>query len=195
LKTALSHQNSRPSSRDGAPCGVSAATGRIAWLCGPDPFYTAGRSNNVAQSNLVGDLEDLGPPAAPTSVKSMLKICLIDDDPLVRGALALGLEDGGYQVFAAETGQAGLALIERERLDVVMTDLRMPGMDGAALIGLIRTRHPDLPIIAMSGQAEAEQDDLCGADAFLRKPFKIRDVGAALAAARAKRQSGSANTH
>jgi DNA-binding response OmpR family regulator len=118
----------------------------------------------------------------------MLKVCLIDDDRLVRGALALGLQDSGYQVLAAEDGEAGLALIERERPDMVITDLRMPGMDGGALIGLIRARYSDLPIIAMSGQGEPG-DGLGGADAFLRKPFKIRDVGAAFSAALERRQN------
>ena len=116
----------------------------------------------------------------------MLKVCLIDDDDLVRGALTLGLEDGGYQVFAADDGASGLALIERERPDAVMTDLRMPGLDGSALIGAIRMRFPNLPIVAMSGQdGEA---DLSGADVFLRKPFKIGDVSAALRAARERHQ-------
>ena len=125
------------------------------------------------------------PRLAANTHRAMLKVCLIDDDRLVRGALALGLEDGGFEVFAAENGEVGLDLIEREKPDVVMTDLRMPGMDGGALIGLIRARYPDLPIVAMSGDSS---DDGGAADVFLHKPFKIRDASAAMISALAKRR-------
>jgi DNA-binding NtrC family response regulator len=68
--------------------------------------------------------------------------------------------------------------------DVVMTDMTMPGLAGAALINLIREQFPALPIVAMSGDEEGEY---AVADVFLHKPFKLRDARAAIEAAMRKR--------
>jgi DNA-binding response OmpR family regulator len=118
----------------------------------------------------------------------MLRICLIDDDKLVRGAATLGLEDAGYSVFPAADATSGLDLIERERPDLVITDLGLPDMDGEALIKLIRARFPGLPIIAMSGQdfaalGTASSPVAYGADVSLQKPFKMHQAEAAIAKA------------
>jgi CheY-like chemotaxis protein len=115
------------------------------------------------------------------------RICVIDDSALVRDALALGLDDeGDFDVFIAPDGQAGLALIERVHPDVVLTDLKMPGIDGEALIHHLRARFPALPIVAMSGQVESVELD--GADIFLRKPFNVAEARKAIESARARRQ-------
>src|SRR5262245_40147596 len=83
----------------------------------------------------------------------MLRVCLIDDDILVREALALGLNDAGYFVAVAPGAAAGLDMLSRQHIDAVVTDLNMPGTHGAVLIAEARARFPDMPIIAMSGSA------------------------------------------
>jgi CheY-like chemotaxis protein len=80
----------------------------------------------------------------------MPRICLVDDDARVRDALSLGLGDAGYEVVLAAGGEAALALLEREPVDAVITDTKMPGFDGGRLITALRARHPELPIIAMT---------------------------------------------
>lgn len=119
----------------------------------------------------------------------MLRVCLIDDDHLVRGAATLCLEDAGYSVFPAADGTSGLALIDRECPDLVITDLGLPDLDGAALIKLIRDRFPALPIVAMSGQDFGEFTSPIdfGADVLLRKPFNMHEAGAAIEKALKKR--------
>ena len=108
----------------------------------------------------------------------MTKVLLIDDDDIVRGAMAMALGDCGYDVNALATGAAALAAIEQENPDVVMTDMKMPGFDGAALIQAIRARFPKVPVVAMSGDSVTEEE--AAADAFLHKPFKLRDARAAI---------------
>ncbi|HEV3198983.1 MAG TPA: response regulator [Bryobacteraceae bacterium] len=78
-------------------------------------------------------------------------ILLVDDNPdglLVRKAL---LEELGYCVQIASTGEEGLKLFEGTNFDVVVTDYRMPGMNGVELIGRIRTLNADARVILLSG--------------------------------------------
>lgn len=78
-------------------------------------------------------------------------VLLIDDDPLVRRSIALYLEDYGYQVHQAADGNCGIELFDLHRPDLVLTDLMMPGMDGVAVIGAIRQRTEEVPVVVISG--------------------------------------------
>lgn len=114
------------------------------------------------------------------------RVCLIDDDPMVRDALALGLRDAGFDVLSAGGGAAALEMIDRGNVDAVVTDMNMPGFDGAALITALRARRAELPIIAISGGGQfggrpvAEVARERGANMCLVKPFRARDIAAAL---------------
>jgi len=79
------------------------------------------------------------------------KLLIIDDDASVRQSVVAYLEDSGFEVLEAADGDSGLALFERERPDLVVTDLRMPGTDGLSLLKLLRERAPELPVIVISG--------------------------------------------
>lgn len=112
------------------------------------------------------------------------RICLIDDDSFVRDAVALGLGDAGFEVITAPGAAAGIELAGRERVEAIVTDMNMPGADGAQFIPEARARWPDVAIIAISGAAtfdgRATGDvarDL-GADATLIKPFRARELAA-----------------
>lgn len=114
------------------------------------------------------------------------RICLIDDDPMVRDALALGLGDAGFDVVLAEAAQTGLDLIAREPFEAVVTDMNMPGFGGAQLIAELRQRWPALPVVAISGGGAIDGREVAelaresGANACLVKPFRARDIAAAL---------------
>ncbi len=108
------------------------------------------------------------------------RICLVDDDILVLDALSLGLRDAGYEVHAAPGAAAGYDVMARTAVDVLITDINMPGTDGAHLIEQARARWPSLAIIAISGSGVPGAQSLDevalakGADAALTKPFRAR---------------------
>lgn len=119
-------------------------------------------------------------------MSTSIRICLIDDDIFVRDALALGLSDAGFEVLTAPGAAAGYDLAARENVEAVVTDINMPGTDGAELIGELRTRWPHLPIIAISGDSIIDGRPIGevarehGADLALVKPFRARELAAAL---------------
>ncbi len=102
----------------------------------------------------------------------MARLLIVDDDPSIRFILRLILEGAGHQVSAAPNGAAALALLKDTALDLVVTDLMMPVMDGRELIERLRS-DPDtalLPILVLSGNPHA-RDTASKADAVLAKPF------------------------
>lgn len=127
----------------------------------------------------------------------MSRVCLVDDDILVRDALALGLTDAGYEVLTAPGAAAGLDLVKRQTFDALVTDINMPGTDGVQLISQARAAFPNLPIIAISGATEVEGRSLgdaavhLGASASLVKPFRARQLAEVLDRLLADRRASS----
>ena len=116
-------------------------------------------------------------------------ICLIDDDDLVRDAIALNLADGGHVVVAARNGDEGLALLSQGQVDAFVTDFKMKGLTGIDLTAIVRGRFPSLPIVVVSG--ETMPAGLEQADVFLPKPFTSKRLIAAIEEARFKRQNAA----
>jgi len=111
----------------------------------------------------------------PGAVQSIL---VVDDDPGIRDALALLLEDEGYAVFAAPDGLAALEAVARDSPDLVITDLYMPGLDGSGLIARLRSERPDLPVIVVSAGIRVSPPD---GVPFFAKPFDSEHLLAAVA--------------
>jgi PAS domain S-box-containing protein len=106
-------------------------------------------------------------------------VLLVDDDGSVRGVTAAQLSDLGYEVVEASGPEEALVRLDaRPDLDAVVTDVVMPGMDGATLAAEMRRRRPDLPILFMTGHADRAR--LIG-EAVLDKPFSPQDLASALA--------------
>ena len=79
------------------------------------------------------------------------RVLLIDDQPDVRESVSDMLKALGHDVTVAADGQSGLRLVEDGEFDVVLTDLKMPGIDGLEVAKRIRAGHPDLPVILLTG--------------------------------------------
>ena len=111
------------------------------------------------------------------------KVLIVDDQESVREVLAECLELGGYEPFLASNGNEGLRQLYDHRPDLVITDMRMPGMDGYEFCRLIRNTC-SVPIIMLTGLAEAAPDvpGLNLVDAFIAKPVKIYELLAQVAA-------------
>ena len=101
-------------------------------------------------------------------------ILVVDDDPDILKLMTMRLRAAGYDVIAVSNGEAALAHIALNSPDLVISDLRMPGMDGLTLFSAIRRSKPLLPVIivtAHGSQAEALNAIQRGVFDFLSKPF------------------------
>jgi two-component system nitrogen regulation response regulator NtrX len=109
---------------------------------------------------------------------SKSRILVIDDEPAIRESLRMTLEYAGHEVVGAATGQEGLALAEREAPDVVLLDIKMPGMDGMEVLTRLRSMNENVPVIMISGHgttSTAVEAIKRGALDFLDKPFESTD--------------------
>jgi two-component system, NtrC family, nitrogen regulation response regulator NtrX len=103
------------------------------------------------------------------------RILVIDDEAAIRDSLRMTLEYAGLDFVGAATGQEGLAIAERDAIDAVLLDIKMPGMDGMDVLGRLRAMNETLPIIMISGHgttATAVEAIRKGAVDFLDKPFE-----------------------
>ena len=102
-------------------------------------------------------------------------VLLVEDEGLIRLTLAETLEDAGYTVVEAETGDAACALLQdRTEFDVLLTDIQMPGVaDGIDVARSFHERHPDRPVLFMTGRPDmlARLGRLSTSELLLRKPF------------------------
>lgn len=105
-------------------------------------------------------------------------ILIIEDDPHLLSILRFLLTDEGYEVRTAESGEAGLEIIKREHVDLVLLDINLPGIDGLEVCNKIkRTEH--IPVIILSCR-DQDSDVISGlelgAEDYVRKPFNHREL-------------------
>jgi two-component system nitrogen regulation response regulator GlnG len=114
-------------------------------------------------------------------------IWLVDDDRSIRFVLTEALREVGYRIRAFEGAQAALAALADEPVpDLVFTDLRMPGLDGLALLDALKAKRPGLPVVVMSAYTDIASTAGAfrgGAHEFLSKPFDLDEVVALAARA------------
>ena len=107
----------------------------------------------------------------------MRKILVIDDEEWLREMVQMALRQRGYEVIEARDGDEALALLEAGSVDLLVTDLNMPNMDGIALAGAARKIPGSrfMPIIMLSTESEGDKKAdarSAGVSAWLTKPFK-----------------------
>jgi len=115
----------------------------------------------------------------------MLRILVIDHDPMVRYALRLVLEDQGHATAEATTGEEALAALRCARFDAVITDMILPDMKGTTTIRAVRALAPEMPVLTMSSGLHAfapdHAHDFAAVDDLLAKPFEADELMDALA--------------
>ncbi len=104
-------------------------------------------------------------------------ILIVDDSPSLRQMVAMTLEEAGYAVMQGENGKDALGKLGNQRVDLIITDLNMPVMDGIAFIKQIRTRVESkfTPILMLTTESAAEkkvEGKSAGATAWIVKPFE-----------------------
>jgi DNA-binding response OmpR family regulator len=113
----------------------------------------------------------------------MAKVLVIDDEQGIRALLDTLLRRKGYDVIVAESGQKGLECFRRERPDVLVLDLKMPGMDGLTVLRQIRSLDPIMPVIILTGAGTVETEQrvrALGVTEYVEKEFSLHLLGDAL---------------
>ena len=109
------------------------------------------------------------------AVKDMVpRILVVDDESDFRALVKDALP--AIEVVEAENGQEALGVVQEHKLDLVLTDIRMPEMDGIALLAALRSQYPQLPVLAASGYLDAEEIGEHDFDGFVAKPVSLDDL-------------------
>lgn len=106
-------------------------------------------------------------------------ILLVDDEDAIRYSISKTLQRVGYQVHTAASGDEALEMMDRQDYDIVLTDIRMPGLSGVELLAKIKERAPDVVVILLTGYASLEtaiESLRLGAHDYLVKPSSSQDI-------------------
>jgi two-component system nitrogen regulation response regulator NtrX len=107
------------------------------------------------------------------------RILVIDDESAIRDSMRMILEYEGYDFLGAATGEEGIALVDRESVDLVFLDIKMPGMDGLDVLGTLKAQGDQLPVVMISGHgtvATAVEATKLGAFDFIEKPLATERI-------------------
>jgi len=116
-------------------------------------------------------------------------ILILDDEPIVSKRLKPALEKNGYEVETFTASSEALKRIEERKFDIVVTDLKMEGVDGMEFLTRVKEKYPDTEVIVITGfatMATAKESFNKGVFDFLAKPFKLGEITAVIQKAEAK---------
>ncbi len=110
---------------------------------------------------------------------STQRVLIVEDDTIIRGFLSDALRMQGFSTTSAADGVEAVEQLAQAETDLVLTDVRMPNMDGLELCRRITTERPGLPVVLITGQPASDDEALLvesGARAILRKPIRIQHL-------------------
>ena len=109
-------------------------------------------------------------------MEELIKILVVDDEKVIRDGCRRVLADNNYDVICAENGQEAMSELEKEKVDIILLDLKMPVMSGEEVLAQAFVQYPDIPIIIITGHGTRDTAVECmknGAYDFITKPFQI----------------------
>ena len=109
----------------------------------------------------------------------MHTILVVDDEPNYLIVLSELLQDEGFEVLTAQSGEQALKHVREVDLDLIITDMQMPGMDGIVLLKTVKSLNRDLPVIMITAYGEVEKAVMAmqaGAYTYLTKPFNNQEL-------------------
>lgn len=112
------------------------------------------------------------------------KILVIDDEELIVRSLKKLLEKNGFEVFIVKNGQDAISMVEEEQFDLLVSDIRMPGLNGAEAVrsiyeNLDKNELPRIPVLFITGYADKDMEDKAKSldpIAYIYKPFDIPEL-------------------
>ncbi|MCA6061911.1 sigma-54-dependent Fis family transcriptional regulator [Thalassolituus sp. ST750PaO-4] len=113
----------------------------------------------------------------------IMRLLVVEDDPRLREAIVDTLMLKGHEVCEAPNGVEAIAIVRSQNLDLVLSDINMPGMDGLELLQTIKQEHPWLPVVLMTAYGDVGQAVKAmqrGANDYLMKPFELQELDALL---------------
>lgn len=138
------------------------------------------------------ELVEDNPKVVLTHAEAAMERCLVvEDEPRLRQALSRLMRGSGFTCFEAANGHEALEILAREPVALMLSDMRMPGMDGAQLLRIVRERYPDIAVVMVTAVAEVEVAVSClaaGAMDYITKPFVFDEVQARVGQALEKRR-------
>ena len=118
--------------------------------------------------------------------KTSLSVLIVDDEEMIRKFVRSALVD--YKILEASNGEEAMAVVEDVEPDLVITDIRMPRMDGYELAKRLREKYPELPVMALSGVVSREQTEGHSFVDFVDKPMRLEDFREAIELALGKKE-------
>lgn len=120
-----------------------------------------------------------------------ISILVVDDERSMRDFLKILLQKGGYTVVTAHNGENALECLASQEFDLIISDIRMPGMGGLELLGAVKEQNPDLPVIMITAFAspdDAVQAMKNGAFDYISKPFNVDEIKSVIESATTKKK-------
>lgn len=122
------------------------------------------------------------------------RVLVVDDDPMLLSLLVDTLQTIGYEVVGAPGGVAALDQLARDRFDLMVTDIKMPDIDGIQLLKMARHHYAGMPVLFITAYASPQMIGDAAPDGFLAKPFRIQHIEALIERTLA-RQTGSSGRY
>ena len=138
------------------------------------------------KDNIAGPIIEKCKKETGDSARISKAILLIDDEPMVNDICEMMLKKLGHQVLKAHSGSEGIKIFEvnKNRIDLIISDFNMPGMNGQEVVNTIRLMDPGVKVLLSSGgmgDAKEEEIVLRGFDGFLNKPYTMNTLSIKIA--------------
>jgi DNA-binding response OmpR family regulator len=112
----------------------------------------------------------------PVIIGSNMKIIVVDDDINIQRLYKEELEDEGYEIVIAETGEMALTLFEKEHPDIVTLDILLPDTDGVSVLRKMKEQRPDIPIIMSTAFDYRDDFAVWASEAYIVKSSDLREL-------------------
>jgi DNA-binding NtrC family response regulator len=112
-------------------------------------------------------------------MKNTITILIVDDEAMIRNLLEKILSKEGYKILMAKDGQEALDILSNSKVEIVISDMKMPRMNGLELLKHIKKDRPEIGVVIMTGYGDTytvKDALLLGADEYITKPFKSYEM-------------------